>query len=421
MSYYRASKEFTGYANSFQAVSRLGLESVGSLMKHLGNPQDKLRFIHVAGTNGKGSVCAFLQSMLTHAGLKTGLFTSPNMLCVNERVNIDGKIISDFDMKRMLELVETASGKVEAEIGLRPTQFEIWTAMALVYFCEQKCDCVVLETGLGGRLDATNIVTTTDISVITHIALDHTQYLGDTVAKIAAEKAGIIKPDTQVVSALQQEDALCVLRDSCEKKNCRLTLAEKIEPREHDGIYEIIGNGDFSEVRLSLGGINQLDNAACAIAAARVFGIDDEHIRYGLEHAYNAGRFERLGEKTYFDGAHNPDGVSALKRNIERYFPSQEIAYIMATMADKDIVPSARMLNGENSEFFAVAVKDNPRTMSAGELCERLKGLGAKASAYESIGEAYEAAKNSGKLIVLCGSLYLYKDFAEGVEKHEII
>lgn len=421
MSYYRASKEFTGYANSFQAVSRLGLESVGSLMKHLGNPQDKLRFIHVAGTNGKGSVCVFLQSMLTHAGLKTGLFTSPNMICVNERVNIDGKIISDFDMKRMLELVEAACNKTEAEIGLRPTQFEIWTAMALVYFYEQKCDCVVLETGLGGRLDATNIVTTTDVSVITHIALDHTQYLGDTVAKIAAEKAGIIKPNTKVVSALQETEALCVLEAECEKKNCRFALADKIEIGEHDGIYEIISDGDFAGIKLSLGGINQVDNAACAIAAARVFGIYDEHIRYGLEHAYNVGRFEQLGEKTYFDGAHNPDGVSALKRNIERYFPSQEISYIMATMADKDITPSVRMLNGEKNEFFAVAVKDNPRTMSADELCERLKGLGAKASAYETIGEAYAAAKDSGKLIVLCGSLYLYKDFVEGVEKNEIV
>ncbi len=421
MSYYRASNEFKGYANSFQAVSRLGLDSVYTLMKHLGNPQDELKFIHVAGTNGKGSTCAFLQSMFTHAGYKTGLFTSPNMICVNERINIDGEIISDFDMQRMLDIVEVGCKKTEDEIGLRPTQFEIWTAMALVYFAEQKCDYIVLETGLGGRLDATNIVTTTVVSIITHIALDHTQYLGDTIDKIAFEKAGIIKPGTKVVSAIQDKEALDVIEKVCKERNCTLTVSEPITPGKCDGIYETLSSGDFAGVKISLGGLNQIDNASCAIAAARAFGLGDEHIRYGLEHAYNAGRFEKLGGRTYFDGAHNPDGVLALKKNLDRYFPAQPKAYIMATMADKDITPSIEMLSESGSEFYTVAVKDNERSMSADEFSKQACELGANAAAYASIKDAYEAAKKSGKLIVICGSLYLYKDFVEGVDKADIV
>lgn len=185
--------KFKGYANSFQAIARLGLENIGCLLAHLGNPQDKLRFVHIAGTNGKGSVAAFLSAMLTHAGYRIGSYISPNMLRVNERISIDGTEVTDEAMKRLFTVVETACKAAEADTGVYPTQFEIWTAMAFCYFAEQDCDYVVLETGLGGQRDATNIVTTTALSVITHIALDHMQYLGDTIAQIAAEKAGIIK------------------------------------------------------------------------------------------------------------------------------------------------------------------------------------------------------------------------------------
>lgn len=157
---------FKGYANSFQAIARLGLANIGALLSHLDNPQDRLRFVHIAGTNGKGSVATFLSCMLTKAGYKTGSYISPNMLRVNERISIDGKAITDGEMKRLFTRVEAACVRAEADTGVYPTQFEIWTAMAFCYFAEQECDYVVLETGLGGRRDATNIVSTTELAVI---------------------------------------------------------------------------------------------------------------------------------------------------------------------------------------------------------------------------------------------------------------
>ena len=413
MSYYRASKEFTGYANSFQSVARLGLESISVLLKHLGNPHDKLKFIHVAGTNGKGSVCVFLQSMLTHAGFKTGIYTSPNMICVNERVNVDGKNISDDDMHRILDMVNEACKLTEKEVGLYPTQFEIWTAMGMVYFLEQGCDYVVLETGLGGRLDATNVVTTTALSVITHIALDHTQYLGDTLSKVAFEKAGIIKQGKDVVSAYQSAEAAEVIKSVSEERGCNLYFAEKISTDKYDGVYEIISKGEFSGVKLSLGGTNQLDNASCAILAAKTLNIPKESIVYGLTHAKHVGRFEKMGTDTYFDGAHNPDGVLALRKNLDRYFADTKKVYIMAAMADKEVGESLEILKEEGCEFKMVAVKDNERSMGGEEFAKKARALGLDASSYEDIKEAYAAAKKTGKLIIICGSLYLYKDFVE--------
>ncbi len=419
MSYYRASKEFTGYANSFQSIARLGLESIFSLLKHLDNPQDKLKFIHVAGTNGKGSVCVFLATMLSHAGFKTGLYTSPNMICVNERINVDGKNITDDDMKRIQGKVSAACHKTKDEIGLYPTQFEIWTAMAMCYFYEKGCDYVVLETGLGGRLDATNVITTTVLSIITHIALDHTQYLGDTLQKVATEKAGIIKPNSTVVCAAQDKDALNVIKKVSGECGCSLYIADKLVPCKHDGIYELISGGDFDSVALSLGGINQLDNASCAITAAKALGISNESIRYGLMNASHMGRFEKIDDTTYFDGAHNPDAICILKKNLQRYFPNKEKVFIMAAMADKDIASSLEILNEDGAEFKMVAVEDNERSMSGKELCNKARALGLDAKDYQNIYDAYKAAKKTGKLIIICGSLYLYKDFMNKDATHK--
>ncbi len=412
MSYYRASKEFTGYANSFQSIARLGLESINALLNNLDNPQNSLKFIHVAGTNGKGSVCVFLQTMLSHAGFKTGIYTSPNMICVNERIRIGQNEISDDDMKRILDKVEKACEKTEEQIGLYPTQFEIWTAMAMCYFMENNCDYVVLETGLGGRLDATNVITTTTLSIITHIALDHTQYLGNTLSQIAFEKAGIIKPNTHVITAQQDEEALGVIKDVCKKNKCLLTTAPNILPDKFDGIHEIISEGSFSGTTLSLGGINQIDNASCAIEAARAIGIDEASIKYGLTHASHMGRFELVAHNTYFDGAHNPDGIKSLKNNLDRYFCGRQKVYIMAAMADKEIDESLKILHEDNAEFKMVSVENNERAMSSEMLCKKALALGLDAKAYQSITDAYHSAVKSGKLIVICGSLYLYKDFA---------
>lgn len=405
-------EQFNGYANSFQAIARLGLENIGALLHHLGNPQDGLRFIHIAGTNGKGSVAAFLTAMLEGAGFTTGRYISPNLMRVNERISVNRKEITDYDMQRWLENVQKACVKAEADTGIYPTQFEIWTAMAFCYFAQRGCEYVVLETGLGGSRDATNIVTTTKLAVITHIALDHMQYLGDTVEKIAAEKAGIIKRGAATISARQECGASAVLREACAAKGSALTFAEPLVSGGHDGVCEVLRGGDLDGVKLSLGGVNQLDNAACAVSAARVLGLETRAIRYGLTHASNPGRFELVMKDTVFDGAHNEDGMEALMRNLDRYFPNREKTFIMASMRDKDIRSALRKIGGA-TDLKTVCVKENERSMSADELADIARSEGLFAAAYPSIEAAYAEAKKSGRLIVICGSLYLYKDFME--------
>ena len=187
------SSDFKKFANSFQAVARLKLEGITCLMKHLGNPQDDLKFIHIAGTNGKGSVCNFLQNIFSDAGYRTGRYTSPNLISVCERISVDGELISQVDIDRIMKVVENAAKAVEVEIGDFPTQFEIWTAAAFCYFKEQKCDIVILETGLGGVRDATNVIKPPVAAVITTIDVDHVEYLGNSLTGIAEAKAGIIK------------------------------------------------------------------------------------------------------------------------------------------------------------------------------------------------------------------------------------
>ncbi|MDP4118508.1 MAG: folate family ECF transporter S component [Bacillota bacterium] len=401
---------FKSYANSFQTVSKLGLERIETLLGFMGNPQEKLKCIQVAGTNGKGSVVAFLQAILTNAGYKTGKFISPNMVKVNERVCIDGKEIGDSDLSRILGKIEKFSKKVEKQTGNLPTQFEIWTAAAFAYFAEQKCDYVVLETGMGGRFDATNVVKKNVLSIITRIDLDHMEYLGDTIEKIAFEKAGIIKAGSPVLSVKQMSGALDVIQKRADELGSTFTLVNAPEEGTHSDIYEFYDDGGI-HVQLGLGGVHQLENAALAVAAAGILNIDKKYIIKGLESAVNPGRFEMTDKNTVFDGAHNPNGTVALVKNLNKYFPNREKVYIMAAMKDKDIKGNLRILSETDGEFRFVAVKDNSRSASAEELQKIAKEAGITGEVYNSLKDAFKDTK--GKLVVICGSLYLYKDYKE--------
>ena len=412
--------DFKTYANSFQAKSRLGLESVGALCKKCGNPQDKLKFIHVAGTNGKGSTCAFLQCILTDSGLKTGKFISPNMIDVCERISIDGKNISSEEMDALLKEVEQHAKAVEEEMGAMPTQFEIWTAAAFIYFAKENCDIVVLETGLGGRLDATNIIDAPMLSVITKIDIDHIEYLGGTIEKIAAEKAGIIKQGSKVITTSNQpKAALAVLENVAEERGAEFLLAETPENHSHIGMSEIFDLGNLKELKINLAGIHQTENASLAVKAAKEMGIDEKYIRSGLDKARNIGRFEKISDNptVIFDGAHNLNGTQALVNAINRYFPDEKLAIIYAAMADKDIDASLNHFkeNGfcEKAKIFTVPVKDNPRAETPEKLAEKFRKFGFDAIPYENIGQAYEDAVKENSIILICGSLYLYKDFTE--------
>jgi len=316
---------FLKFANSFQAVARLRLESITALVEILGNPQNDLKFIHVAGTNGKGSVCAFLQNILTEAGYKTGKYTSPNMISVCERINIDGEDISADAMKNLMEKVESAAEQVKDKLGEMPTPFEIWTAAAFCYFKEQKCDYVVLETGLGGTRDATNVIPPPEIAVITRIDLDHTEYLGSTLSSVAGEKAGIIKRGSKVITINQHPEAMAVLKSVCNDKGCPFIVTENATSLGFEKIYEIFTYKNVENITSGLGGYAQIENASLAIEAAFTLGISPDCIRKGIKSAKHMGRLEIVGENpiVLYDGAHNNNGMNALMKSLKRYFPKE--------------------------------------------------------------------------------------------------
>ncbi len=412
--------DFKTYANSFQAKSRLGLESVGALCQKCGNPQDKLEYIHVAGTNGKGSTCAFLSCILSDSGLKTGKFISPNMIDVTERISIDGKDILEAELDSILSEVEKSAKEIELEKGAMPTQFEIWTVAAFIYFAKNNCDVVVLETGLGGRLDATNIIKKPLVSAITKIDVDHTEYLGDTIEKIAFEKAGIIKNDSAVIMSAQCVEVTKVIEDVAKERNCMFIVAPKPENNRHEGLCEMFDASELSNLEIHLAGVHQTENAALAVAIAKHLEIDEKHIRTGLKRARNIGRFEKINDDpcVIFDGAHNLNGTTALINAVERYFQGEPLSIIYGAMADKDIDASLKLMKDhgfcEKAEVFTVQVKDNPRAATAEALCEKFASFGFKTQSCENIQKAYDKCIKKGNTTLICGSLYLYKDLKEG-------
>jgi len=420
---------FNKFANSFQSIARLKLEGIRCLMKHLDNPQESLKFIHIAGTNGKGSVCSFLQSIFTEAGYRTGKYTSPNLISVCERISIDGNLISEEDIARILKTVEIASNKVKSETGTFPTQFEIWTAAAFCYFKEKCCDIVILETGLGGTHDATNVIPPPLASVITRIDIDHTEYLGDTIEKITLEKAGIIKTPQNgtglTVSAIQHPDAKKILSKVCNDKKSRLVFSNKPKIKDFKNFHEVFDyvstDGKvFDDVLCGITGFYQPENASIAIETALILGIEEKYIKSGISKAKNPGRFEILGQNptVIYDGAHNKDGITALSESLKRYFPKWRGAtFIMAFMGDKDICGELDILKNSGllkaSKIFAVKVKDNPRAAEADFVRNAAERIGIDVTPYSDLKNAYIDALSLNNPVILCGSLYLYKDLNE--------
>ena len=409
--------DFKTYANSFQAIARLELEGITTLLDYLSHPERDLKFIHVAGTNGKGSVCAFLQKILTHAGYKCGKYISPNLISVNERISIDDKEISDKELCDVLKTVEIASEKVKNKLGDAPTQFEIWTAAAFIYFKEKNCDIVILETGLGGSRDATNVIPSPIASVITGIAKDHMSYLGNTLAQIASQKAGIIKKGGFTVTCRQVDEVENVLKKACEKTETPLYISDSAIVENYRGMNEVMTYRGMSDLEIGIPGIHQIENACIAAETALRLNIPEESIRYGLKTAKNRGRLELIEKNptVIFDGAHNPNGAAALSNNLKRYFPGQTPIFIMGAMADKDISGMAKALFSEykKTTVYTVAVCDNPRSESAEKLAEKLSSSNITTVACKNMRTAYDAALEKGRLVVICGSLYLYKDLKE--------
>ncbi len=398
-----------------------GLERIAELCKKLGDPQKGMRFIHVAGTNGKGSFCSMMSSVLCSSGYKTGLFTSPYIRFFNERMQINGEPISNDELAEITTQVRPIAESMEDS----PTEFELITAVAFVYFKKHNCDVVVLEAGMGGRLDSTNIIETPLLSVITGIALDHTAFLGDTVEKIAAEKAGIIKHTCPVLFGGSDISASKIIKSTAFECGSEYYEADytrlSINEATLDGTYF---NFDGREnVHISLLGLYQPRNAVVVLTAIDILkrhGLDisEEAVRRGLDKAKWQARFEIIGKEplVIFDGAHNPQGIDSAVESIKHYFGDEKVCVLTGVLRDKDYKYIASRLATITNRAFTMT-PSNPRALSAEEYANTLSDVGVTATACDTLEKAYNTAVNEAKNLniplVCLGSLYTYSELID--------
>jgi dihydrofolate synthase/folylpolyglutamate synthase len=393
--------------------SRLGLERMQDLMFSLGNPQEELRFVHVAGSNGKGSVCAMLSSILTATGYRTGLYTSPHLLRVNERIKIDGADISDEDLIRTAEQVKAAVEQMDD----KPTEFEVITAMAFLFFRQQKCDIVVLEVGLGGRLDATNVIPVPELAVIMNIGLEHTEVLGDTLQEIAVEKAGIIKRGGSVVFYPQLPSVESVFEEACAQRNATFVRADTSDvlAREQSLEGSVFDWKQQKKLRINLLGRHQIWNAAVALSAveqlrARGWGIREDAVRNGLVNTKWPARLEILNEAPLFilDGAHNPQCVEMLEQSLQTLFYERKAVFLTGVLRDKDYMKMLNLISHRIKEVVCLT-PDSERALPAEALESILAGFEIKAKAFRDAESGIIATLTAakGSPIVAFGSLYL--------------
>ena len=398
--------------------SKPGLERISGMMEQLGNVQEDLKFIHIAGTNGKGSVSAMLSSVLTAAGYRTGLFISPYIMRFNERMQVNGMPISDEELAEIITEVQP----VAESMAERPTEFEIITAAAFVWFARQKCDIVVLETGLGGRLDATNLISQNVCAVITNLGLDHTEYLGNTLGEIAGEKCGILKPGCPVVAYRSAPEAMKVIRARAKELECPVRTADfgKIKALSADLQGQTFQYKQFPELMVHLLGAHQLKNAAVALETVSVlrkagWEIPDEAVVQGMDATRWPGRFEVLQDNplVIVDGAHNPQGVESLIAAVKEYLPGQHIVCVTGVLADKDWKPMMDRLKTVVSDFVAVT-PDSPRALGnvrlARYLTDREHWVSVADDVEKGLTGALERAKATGGMVLACGSLYMAAD-----------
>ena len=401
--------------------SKLGLVRVTELCELLGNPQKQLKFIHVAGTNGKGSTCAMLSKILCAEGYRTGLFVSPFVDRFNERIQFNNEPISDDDLAEIITEIAPIVDSMENPA----TEFEVITAAAFLYYVRKQCDYVVLEVGLGGELDSTNVIDTPLLAIITAIDYDHMHILGNTIEEIASAKAGIIKDDGQVLFYGEHQDALPVLEAACKKHGARLHVVDRSSLKEGD--YDLHGQTfdyrGYQELRLGLLGKYQMKNAATVIDAVELLraqgvAISDEALRTGLKETVWPARFELLREEPPFfvDGGHNPHGVRGTVDTYQRLFPNQKAKIVMGMMRDKDVSQSIKLLL-PIAETFYTATPNNDRAMPSEELAELIRTFGAEATPFPTVADAVQTAANGGGPALAVGSLYMAGEVHDAFRK----
>ena len=443
-----------------------GLEGIRELCRRLGDPQRELRFVHVAGTNGKGSVCAYMSAVLQCGGYRVGKYTSPAVLDWREEIQVNGSYIAKAAVGRYMEQLKAVCGEMAAEGRPHPTPFEVKTAMAFLYFRDKKCDIVVMETGMGGLLDATNVVEDTCVAVLTSVSMDHMGFLGKTLPEIAAQKAGIIKRGCHVVTAVQEPEVMEVLAGRAAALGCPLTVADT-RAAEHVRFgleKQRFDYGGLKKLEITLAGQCQIENAVTALEGLRALGIGalggaepgagalesrepesgclesrepgigaadgrapedeepggrirkrefpvtEEKLRQGMAQAAWPGRFAVAGRKPCFilDGAHNEDAARKLAQSLELYFSGRRILYIMGMLRDKEYGKVIGLTHSLADQIITVTPPGNPRAMPAYELAAAVAQVHEKVTAADSLEEAVEMARllaDKEDVIVAFGSL----------------
>ena len=400
-----------------------GLARITALCRALGDPQKGLRFIHVAGTNGKGSTSAMLASILQKAGYRTGLYTSPYIRTFCERIRVDGENIPQATLAKLTERIRPIADKMAD----KPTEFELITALAFEHFYQSRCDVVVLEVGLGGRLDSTNVIENTELSIITGIDFDHTALLGNTIEEIAKEKAGIIKEGRPVLFGGGEgtaRDTVCAVAQEKNAPFCVVDRSSYVQKEiSLDGT--IFDYTHYTDLHLPLLGAYQPYNATLVLTAIELlreqgFAIDEQAVRQGLAAVRWPARFELLSRDPVilYDGGHNPEGVRAAVASVQSYFGTQKVNLLSGVMADKDRDEMIETMKPIVAHAFAVT-PNNPRSLAAEDYAAQLAYHGIPATSYASVAEgvraAIESSKQKGIPLLCLGSLYLYEEVEAAV------
>ena len=425
---YQQSREYLRQAQTYGSV--LGLDNMREMMKRLGNPQDQLKYIHVAGTNGKGSVLAYLSSVLAQTGYRVGRYVSPAIFSYREQFEINQKPISREAFARCLSKVAQVADSMEKEGKPHPTPFEMETATAFFYFAEENCDLVLLETGMGGLTDATNIIRTTEVAVLTSISMDHMAFLGNTLGEIAACKAGIIKEGCRVVAAEQKPEAMEKIRKACERFHIIPVVSSSEEGRvtenEMDHMTFEYGGRSYT---IPLTGACQMENVMVALHTLEVliqngYNITPAQIEKGLENTQWKGRFTALLSEPLLiaDGAHNPDAAGKLVQSLKMYFQGKDLYFIIGMFRDKDYESVLKMTAPLAKEIMTIQTSGNPRALPAEELAQAARKYHSHVEPAKSIEEAVEKMTEKAEkegVVVAFGSLSFMRELAEAIEKRK--
>lgn len=415
---YEESRVYLDEISRYGSV--LGLENMKELLDRLGNPQKDLKFIHISGTNGKGSCLAYLSTILSGAGYKTGRYISPTLDTYRERIQVDGEYINKDSLASHVTAIAKATEDMKKDNAGTPTLFEVETVLAFLYFKEKNCDIVVLETGLGGRLDATNIIDTSILEVIMPISLDHQGFLGDTIKEIAEQKAGIIKNNTKVISAIQPKEAAEVIEKTCKEKNCTLTIAnpDEITIKSQSIKKQVFDYKMYNNIAISLPGSYQPQNAIVAIEAIEAlrelgYSLSQEDILKGFEATVWKGRFTVLSEDNpvvIMDGAHNVAGAKELMKSLELYFNDKKYIYVFGVFSDKEYDEIINITAKRAEHIITVQTPNNPRALPAEELKDAVKKVNNSCEASKNIEDAVKKAikmtrEDKERILVIFGSL----------------